>query len=112
MIKLKPVYIFAYTCLHIFVLSIHRVFLRADFNVPLKNGAITDDTRIRGAIPTIEYLIRKGAKVILSSHLGRPKGKQMEYTLAPICPHLSALLGQPVSLVPDCIGTEYVHMCT
>lgn len=83
-----------------------RVFVRADFNVPLdKKLQITDDTRIRGAIPTIKYLTSKGAKVLLSSHLGRPKGGYEEkFSLAPIAPRLAELLGQPVTLVPDCVG--------
>lgn len=82
-----------------------RVFVRADFNVPLDKGKITDDTRIRGAIPTIKYLTSKGAKVLLSSHLGRPKGGyEAKYSLAPITPRLSELLGQEVKLVPDCVG--------
>mmetsp|Transcript_9967 Transcript_9967/g.13674 ORF Transcript_9967/g.13674 Transcript_9967/m.13674 type:complete len:436 (+) Transcript_9967:38-1345(+) len=86
-----------------------RVFVRADFNVPLEKGTnkITDDTRIRGAIPTIKYLTSKGAKVLLSSHLGRPKGGyEAKFSLAPITPRLSELLGQPVPLVPDCIGVS------
>jgi phosphoglycerate kinase len=82
-----------------------RVFVRADFNVPLKDGKITDDTRIRGAIPTIKYLSEKGAKVMLSSHLGRPKGGyEAKFSLAPVTPRLSELLGKNVNLVPDCIG--------
>lgn len=82
-----------------------RVFVRADFNVPLEKGKITDDTRIRGAIPTIKYLTSKGAKVLLSSHLGRPKGGyESKFSLAPITPRLSELLGQEVKLVPDCVG--------
>ena len=81
------------------------MFVRADFNVPLEKGVITDDTRIRGAIPTIKYLTSKGAKVILSSHLGRPKGGfEAKFSLAPITPRLAELLGQPVALVSDCIG--------
>lgn len=83
------------------------VFVRCDFNVPLEKGTnrITDDTRIRGAIPTIKYLSSKGAKVLLSSHLGRPKGGyEAKFSLAPVTPRLSELLGQPVPLVPDCIG--------
>ena len=87
----------------------YRVFVRADFNVPLEKGVITDDTRIRGAIPTIKYLTSKGAKVILSSHLGRPKGGfEAKFSLAPITPRLSELLGQPVALVSDCIGEPVV----
>lgn len=82
-----------------------RVFVRADFNVPLKDGTITDDTRIRGAIPTIKYLKEKGAKVMLSSHLGRPKnGPEDKFSLKPVTPRLSELLGQEVPLVSDCIG--------
>ena len=83
------------------------MFVRADFNVPLEKGKITDDTRIRGAIPTIKYLTSKGAKVLLSSHLGRPKGGyEAKFSLAPITGRLSELLGQPVPLVPDCIGVS------
>jgi len=82
-----------------------RVFVRADFNVPLEKGKITDDTRIRGAVPTIQYLTSKGAKVILSSHLGRPKGGyEAKYSLSPVVPRLSELLHQEVKLIPDCIG--------
>lgn len=85
-----------------------RVFVRADFNVPLdKSGMITDDTRIRGAIPTIKYLVDNGAKVLLSTHLGRPKGGyEKKFSVAPIVPRLSELLGQTVTLVPDCIGVS------
>lgn len=82
-----------------------RVFVRADFNVPLKDGKISDDTRIRGAIPTIKYLKEKGAKVLLSSHLGRPKnGYEAKFSLGPVTPRLTELLGQEVPLIPDCIG--------
>lgn len=82
-----------------------RVFVRADFNVPLKDGVITDDTRIRGAVPTIKYLMDKGAKILISSHLGRPKGGyEKQLSLAPVTPRLSELLGKEVKLVPDCIG--------
>lgn len=71
----------------------------------MEKGKITDDTRIRGAIPTIKYLTSKGAKVLLSSHLGRPKGGyESKFSLAPITPRLSELLGQEVKLVPDCVG--------
>lgn len=86
-----------------------RVFVRADFNVPLnkETKAISDDTRIRGAIPTIKYLSEKGAKVILSSHLGRPKGFDVDnFSLAPVPPRISELLGKEVKLVPDCIGDK------
>ena len=85
-----------------------RVFCRVDFNVPINSeGEITDDTRIRGALPTINYLITQGAKVILASHLGRPKGKpDPAFSLNPVARHLSDLLGQQVIMAPDCIGTE------
>ncbi|KAG2626602.1 hypothetical protein PVAP13_3KG372762 [Panicum virgatum] len=84
-----------------------RVFVRADLNVPLdENQNITDDTRIRAAVPTIQYLIGKGAKVILSSHLGRPKGVTPKFSLAPIVPRLSELLGIQVQKADDVIGPE------
>ncbi|KAL0300954.1 UNVERIFIED_CONTAM: Phosphoglycerate kinase, chloroplastic [Sesamum radiatum] len=84
-----------------------KVFVRADLNVPLDdNQNITDDTRIRAAVPTIKHLISNGAKVILSSHLGRPKGVTPKYSLAPLVPRLSELLGIQVVKADDCIGPE------
>jgi len=85
-----------------------RVFVRCDLNVPMdKQMVVTDDTRIRGSIETIKYLSSKGAKVLLSSHLGRPKGGyEAKFSLAPIAPILAKYLGKPVSLVPDCIGVS------
>ena len=83
-----------------------RVLVRVDFNVPIKNGVITDDRRIREALPTIKYLIEKGAKVILVSHLGRPKGFQDDLRLDPVAKRLSELLGKPVKKLNDCIGEE------
>src|SRR4030042_1342902 len=84
-----------------------RVFIRADFNVPLDaNLIITDDRRIRSTLPTINYAIDEGAKVILSSHLGRPKGKiDPKFSLAPVAKRLQRLLNKEVTFAPDCIGS-------
>lgn len=82
-----------------------RVLCRVDFNVPLENGEITDDTRIRAALPTIEWLMEHGAKVILCSHAGRPKGKVVEeMRLAPAASRLGELLGKQVTMVPEVTG--------
>ncbi|MBQ7721201.1 MAG: phosphoglycerate kinase, partial [Clostridia bacterium] len=84
-----------------------RCLVRCDFNVPLKDGVITDDKRIVGALPTIKYLIEHKAKVILCSHLGRPKGEfNMKYSLAPVAKRLSELLGKEVPLAADVIGPD------
>jgi phosphoglycerate kinase len=87
-----------------------RLLVRVDFNVPLKDGQVLDDTRIRASLPTIQYLIQGGGMVVLCSHLGRPKGgPDPKYSLKPAADRLSELLGQPVPLVPDCVGTVAEH---
>mmetsp|Transcript_30750 Transcript_30750/g.34527 ORF Transcript_30750/g.34527 Transcript_30750/m.34527 type:complete len:437 (+) Transcript_30750:147-1457(+) len=83
-----------------------KVLVRCDVNVPLDGKKITDDTRIRSSIPTIEYLKGKGAIVTVCSHLGRPDGKEDKFSLAPCAERMSELLGQNVILTPDCIGDE------
>ena len=89
-----------------------KVFIRVDFNVPQdENGNITEDTRIAGAVPTIRYAVEQGARVILASHLGRPKGeKKAKYTMAPAAARLSELLGVKVAQAPDCFGVEVSAM--
>ena len=84
-----------------------KVLVRVDFNAPLQNGQVGDDTRIQAALPTIRYLLEHQAAVVLMSHLGRPKGKVVpELSLKPVAEHLSGLLGQSVAFAPDCVGPE------
>ena len=83
-----------------------KVLVRVDFNVAIDNGSVTEDYRIRSAIPTIEYLVKRGAKVILASHLGRPKYRDHNNTLAPVAVRLKEILNRKVDFINDCIGTE------
>jgi len=88
-----------------------RVFVRVDFNVPLANGRITDDTRIRASLPTLDYLVKAGARLALASHLGRPrKGPDPALSLKPVAAHLQDLLGSSVAMAPDCVGPEVRKM--
>ena len=91
-------------------LSGKKVFIRVDFNVPIKEGRITEDTRIRASLPTIQHALDKGATVILASHLGRPKGKpNPEYSLRPVAARLSDLISRPVVFAEDSIGEPATH---
>ena len=84
-----------------------RVVIRVDFNVPLKNGVVTDNTRIKAALPTVKYILEQGASLVVMSHFGRPKGqKNPDFSMAPIAKEFEALLGKPVKLAPDVIGDE------
>jgi phosphoglycerate kinase len=84
-----------------------RVLMRVDFNVPMAEGKVSDDKRIRASLPTIQYVLEQGASLILMSHLGRPKGgPDPEFSLKAAAEALAALLGRPVAMAPDCIGPE------
>jgi phosphoglycerate kinase len=83
-----------------------RVFVRADFNVPLADGRVGDATRIDATLPTIRWILEHGGRPVLASHLGRPKGRQRDLSLAPVADHLQRALRMPVTLAPDCVGEE------
>src|SRR5450631_2327395 len=84
-----------------------RVFLRVDFNVPLDGARVTDDTRIRETLPTIEFARTRGARLVLASHLGRPKGKSdPKYSMKPVAAKLAELLGVVVDFAADCVGAD------
>jgi phosphoglycerate kinase len=90
-----------------------RVLMRVDFNVPMAEGKVTDDKRIKASLPTIQYVLDQGASVILMSHLGRPKGgPSAEFSLKAASETLAALLGKPVLMAPDCIGPEVTKLAT
>ncbi len=94
-------------------LDVHgkRVLMRVDFNVPMKDGVITDDSRIRASLPSIQNVLKRGGAVILMSHLGRPKGKSdPAFSLAPCAKRLGELLGKPVAMATDCVGPAVENM--
>jgi phosphoglycerate kinase len=89
-----------------------RVLMRVDFNVPIKNGRIEDDTRVRASLPSIRYVLARGASLVLMSHLGRPDGQKIaKYSLAPVAERLAQLLGRHVKALPDCVGPEVAAAC-
>ncbi|NLF17464.1 MAG: phosphoglycerate kinase, partial [Lentisphaerae bacterium] len=85
-----------------------RVLVRVDFNVPIENGVISDDTRVQASLPTLKYCLEQGAALVLMSHLGRPKGKgyEAEFSLKPVADHLAKVLGRPVLFAADCLKAD------
>ena len=85
-----------------------RVVMRVDFNVPIKEGVIKDDTRIKGALPSIQYVLDHGGSLVLMSHLGRPaeKGYEADFSLKPVAEYLAKMLGRPVAFAPDCANAD------
>jgi phosphoglycerate kinase len=82
-----------------------RVLMRVDFNVPVKDGRIENDRRLRASLPSIRYVLARGASLVLMSHLGRPDGQRIgKYSLGPVAERLQELLGAPVRFLPDCVG--------
>jgi phosphoglycerate kinase len=89
-----------------------RVLMRVDFNVPVKDGKVENDKRLRASLPSIRHVLDKGASLVLMSHLGRPDGQQLpKYSLKPVAERLSELLGRPVRFLPDCVGAEVERAC-
>lgn len=92
-------------------LSGKKLLIRVDYNVPIKDGVIADDNRIRASLPTVQHALEQGAALILCAHLGKPKGQvKPEFSLAPVAKHLGELLSRPVKMAPDCIGDEVKAM--
>ena len=89
-----------------------RVIMRVDFNVPVKDGKVENDKRLRASLPSIQYVLGKGASLVLMSHLGRPDGQKIaKYSLAPVAAKLAELLGKPVKFLDDCVGPEVEKAC-
>ncbi len=89
-----------------------RVIMRVDFNVPVKDGKVENDKRLRASLPSIQYVLGQGASLVLMSHLGRPDGQKIaKYSLKPVAEKLAELLGKPVKFLDDCVGPEVEKAC-